>query len=114
MLFKQNGLYLSLSHKHCLINEDNVFKPIKARDKNGLKQNLPGFEKNTYQRLGGFPPHTPQHAFDQCIRAVVPDPRLFARFNTALFYRPFYFHPLLHENNVENFAFFNLIFKDSA
>ena len=45
MLLKQNGLYLSLSHKHCLINEDNVFKLIKAKYTNGLKQNLQGFKK---------------------------------------------------------------------
>ena len=49
------------------------------------------------------------------MRAVAPNPRLFARFYTALFYRPSYFHPVLQENNVENFAiFFNFIFEDTA
>ena len=43
MLLKQNGLYLSLSHKHCQINKNNVLKPIKAKDTNGLKQNLQRF-----------------------------------------------------------------------
>ena len=43
MLLKQCGLYLSLSHKQSLINEDNVFKPIKAKDTKDLKQNLQGF-----------------------------------------------------------------------
>ena len=31
------------SYKHSRINEENVFKPIKAKDINGLKQTLQGF-----------------------------------------------------------------------
>ena len=45
MQLKKSGLYLSLSHKHRLINEDNVIKPTKATDTNGLKQNLQKFKK---------------------------------------------------------------------
>ena len=58
MLLKQCGLYLSLSHKQSLINEDNVFKPIKVKDTKDLpvKQNLQGFQKTHINVWGALPP----------------------------------------------------------